>query len=280
MLPPSQLNSLPSAPPFRPVQSPPAANGELVHGVPSHASAFPSQADLPEGCDNPQQNETGFFKNKEDIQPETTATPYMFQPPHYPRALGPGDPLVGTSWENRPYYIDGFAGTMIGDDAIKNTIGQQSGFFTGGRLGWDYDYYWGIESRLGLAWMTLFDKQNVFHDLGNGLIVNFDLNLLYYPWGDSRWRPFLFIGSGISQFDTFGGNAVGYTATLFALPFGVGLKYHMNEWLAWRFDFTDNLCFGDGSLDTMNNISFTAGLEYHFGGHRRNYWPWNPDPKH
>ena len=169
---------------------------------------------------------------------------------------------------------------MIGDDAIDGILGQEAGFFVGGRLGWDYDYYWGVESRLGYAWMSLFDRKHPNVNLGDGNIIDWDMHLLYYPWGDSRWRPFVFVGTGISQFDTFGARPALYNATLFEVPFGLGLKYHLNQWLAWRFDVTDNFVFGTGSLDNMHNISFDAGLEYHFGGHHRNYWPWNPNPKH
>jgi hypothetical protein len=282
-MPPSKFSPLPSysQPSGAPQMN--GSQGEILQSLPSHASAFPSSDNTSEGCANCGPNGQGQY-GPGGYGPQGSGTdaqtPYMFQPDHYPRALGPGEPLVGTSWQNRPFYVEGFAGTMIGDDAIKNSIGQESGFFTGGRLGLDYDYYWGVESRLGIAWMSLFDKRNPLNDLGNGDIVEWDMALLYYPWGDSKWRPFLLLGTGISQFDTFGGNARGYSATLFEFPFGAGIKFHFNEWLAWRFEVMDNLCFGDGTLDTMNNISFTAGLEYHFGGRRRNYWPWNPDPKH
>ena len=207
-------------------------------------------------------------------------TPALYQPEHYPRALGFGQPLVGTSWQNRPFHVDFFTGTMIGDDAIDGQIGQEAGFFVGGRLGWDYDYYWGVESRLGMAWMSLFDRQNPENNIGTGNILVWDMSLLYYPWGDSRWRPFILVGTGIEQLDSYGSALPVYSGTLFEIPFGAGLKYHVNEWLTWRVDVIDNFAIGTGSLDTMHNVSFSAGLEYHFGGHRRTYWPWNPNPKH
>lgn len=204
----------------------------------------------------------------------------MFQPEHYPRYMGFGEPLVGTSWQNRPFHVDFFAGDMIGDDAIDGVIGQEAGFFTGGRIGWDYDYYWGVETRLGLSWMSLFDRQNPTNNIGNGNIIVWDMSLLYYPWGDSRWRPFVLLGTGIQQLDSYGSSPAVYSGTLFELPFGGGLKYRFNEWLIFRVDVIDNLAFGTGSLDTMHNVSFSGGVEYHFGGHRRTYWPWNPNPKH
>ena len=169
---------------------------------------------------------------------------------------------------------------MIGDDAIDGVIGQEAGFWVGSRLGWDYDYYWGVESRLGYAWMSLFDRKHANHHLGTGNIIDWDSSILYYPWGDSRWRPFLLVGLGISQFDSFGPVAGGYNATLFEVPFGLGMKYRLNEWVVFRVDFIDNFAAGAGTLDNMNNLSFDAGIEYHFGGRRRDYWPWNPNPVH
>jgi hypothetical protein len=88
------------------------------------------------------------------------------------------------------------------------------------------------------------------------------------------------VGLGISQFDSFGPSPASYNATLFEIPFGLGMKYRLNEWVVFRVDFIDNFAVGEGTLDNMNNLSFDAGIEYHFGGRRRDYWPWNPNPVH
>jgi hypothetical protein len=47
--------------------------------------------------------------------------------------------------------VNGFTGSMIGDDAIDSQVGQEAGFFIGTRVGWDYDYYWGCEARFSAA---------------------------------------------------------------------------------------------------------------------------------
>lgn len=260
----------------QPYGSPP--NTEMIRGIPSPSATF-NQKNNPQAgpnCDETEASRNGAMQNGQ----QGPQTPFMFKPSDYPRNIGFGEPLTGTSWLNRPFHVDFFSGTMIGADAIDGVVGQESGFFVGGRVGWDYDYYWGIESRLGMSWMSLYDKQNPLNDIGNGNIVVWDMSLLYYPWGDSRWRPFVMVGTGIEQFDSYGSTPQVYSATLFEIPFGAGLKYHYNEWLTWRFDVIDNWCFGTGSLDTQHNISFDAGFEYHFGGERRNYWPWNPNPTH
>jgi hypothetical protein len=262
-----------------PTQSP--HNGEIIPGIPSHASQFFQQPQAADDCnatDSEYPKSMDYSRN--NGQNSAWQVPAPYEPAHYPRALGFGEPLVGTSWQNRPFHVDYFAGTMVGDDAIDGVIGQETGFFTGGRVGWDYDYYWGVDTRLGLAWMALYDKKHPAINLGNGNIIDWDMNLLYYPFGDAKWRPFILLGTGISQFDSFGPSPAAYNSTMFELPFGAGLKYRFNEWLAFRFEVIDNYVVGVGSLDSMHNISFDTGFEYHFGGQRRTYWPWNPNPKH
>ena len=61
-----------------------------------------------------------------------------------------------------------------------------------------------------------------------------------------------------------------------AMPIGIGLKYRLHDWLTLRADVTDNLAFGSSGLATMNNFSFTTGMEFRFGGYHKNYWPWAP----
>ncbi len=261
------------------------ASNEIVQGVPNPSDSYAKSVTPPaddSNCDssgNP--NYSGALSMKHGLQAlPGSGTPTVYQPEHYPRFIGLGEPLLGTSWQNRPFHVDFFAGDMIGDDAVDGVIGQEAGFFTGTRLGWDYDYYWGVETRLGLSWMSLFDRQNPQNNIGTGNIIVWDMSLLYYPWGDSRWRPFALLGTGIQQLDSYGSSPAVYSGTLFEVPFGGGLKYRFNEWLTFRVDVIDNLAFGTGSLDTMHNVSFSGGVEYHFGGHRRTYWPWNPNPKH
>jgi len=72
-----------------------------------------------------------------------------------PRHIGKGHPLEGTSWLNRPRYAGWFMGTMFGDEIITDRVDQNSDFYGGYRLGWDWDHYWGSEARLGFAELNL-----------------------------------------------------------------------------------------------------------------------------
>lgn len=199
----------------------------------------------------------------------------LFRVKGYPRNIGRGQPLVGTSWLNRPYYAGWFMGTMWGDGIINGQLKQNNDFFGGYRLGWDPDYYWGVETRLAFAEMNLKTPENVRLSDTNDLFLA-DVSLLYYPWGDSRWRPYALVGLGFGHFHFQDAAAVGHNATLLGLPIGLGVKYQYRRWLAARFEALDNIAFANDGLDTMHNVSLTLGVEVRWGVHPRSYWPWQP----
>jgi hypothetical protein len=189
------------------------------------------------------------------------------------RHFGVGDPLVGTSWRNRPWYVNGFAGGVIGDDLQSGLISQGGGFIAGGRFGGDFDHFWGAEIRLAFANLDLD-----YHTLtisGQSRDVFFDANLLYYPLGDTRWRPYLTAGFGVASFSYDDATGQSLRGTAVEFPFGAGLKYYLGRQWALRFDLIDNFTLASGNkIDLMHNISFTGGLEFHFGGKYVDYGPW------
>ncbi len=203
--------------------------------------------------------------------------PKLFRPDNYQRHQGEGEPLIGASWLNRPYYSGFFIGALHGDTLIPGEINQSIGFFGGFRLGWDYDTYWALETRLGFSELGLdfIDEPSV-----DGLaadIVVWDASLVYYPWGDSRWRPYFTAGIGLVDYDFLDELGLRHSDAVVGVPWGVGLKYRHSDWIALRFDFLDNVAFGGrAGFETMNNLSLTGGLEFRFGGTRKSYFPWNP----
>ncbi|HEV3416054.1 MAG TPA: outer membrane beta-barrel protein [Pirellulales bacterium] len=185
------------------------------------------------------------------------------------------EPLVGASWCNEPYHVDWFLGVIRGTEIIRDRVDQNVGVVGGFRLGWDYDLYWGLETRLGFS--SLEDQPENAPLAGSAdKVVLWDSSLLYYPWGDSRWRPYIGLGLGLSEFRFTDDLGDQIRRNLLELPFGVGLKYRLHDWLTLRADVTDNLALGSSGLATMNNVSFTTGLEFRFGGCHQNYWPWEP----
>jgi hypothetical protein len=191
------------------------------------------------------------------------------------RYRGPGIPIQGGSWRNRPLHAGWFVGELYGDALNNRGVDQKQGLFGGYRIGWDFDHYWGTEGRFGFANVKLTDDQSPPRPR-TGRDWFWDAHLLYYPWGDAHWRPFASVGLGVASFrfdDQFGRRI---EETLFHIPIGLGVKYYYQRWLALRLSVMDNMAIGRSELDTMHNFSITGGVEMRFGGRRTSYYPWNP----
>lgn len=191
------------------------------------------------------------------------------------RHVGLGHPLVGTSWRNRPFHVGWLFGGMFGDQLIDNRISQDEDMFGGYRLGWDFDHYWAAELRLGFANLDLTDATPLSNRGSRTSRDQFwDLNLMYYPWGDARWRPFVSLGFGAGDFYFQDESRQPIRETVFTFPLGAGIKYYHHNWLAWRLDVTDQWSPAAQGLGAMHNIAVTAGVEMHFGGSRVGYYPY------
>lgn len=190
------------------------------------------------------------------------------------RHVGLGHPLVGTSWRNRPFHVGWLFGGMFGDQLIANRVSQDEDMFGGYRLGWDFDHYWGTELRLGFANLDLTDTVSP-NGVGSRTSRNqfWDLNLMYYPWGDARWRPFVSVGFGAGDFYFQDDSRQSIHETVITFPLAAGFKYYQHNWLAWRVSVTDQWSLAAQGLDSMHNIALTAGVEMHFGGTRVGYYP-------
>ena len=125
--------------------------------------------------------------------------PWGQRTPDRYRYVGLGEPLEGASWRNRPYAAGWFAGIVDGVP-LTGEVDEHQGFFGGYRFGWDYDHYYGLETRIGGAAIGLSDPSGAVGNRTADLLV-WDVNWVYYPWGDSRWRPFASFGLGIVNVD-------------------------------------------------------------------------------
>jgi|GEM_PF-1413385 len=189
------------------------------------------------------------------------------------RHIGRGLPMERTSWKNRPYHVDWFSGTLVGDDLIAGRVTQENELFGGLRIGWDFDYYWGLEARFG------WSKPNTqlstpLQVANNGSYFVSDIDFVYYPWGDSKIRPYLLLGAGMARLSFADENLRSFNTTLVTIPLGGGVQFRQWSWLAWRFEVLDNLSLGADEVNTMHNISLTAGMEIRFGARPASYWPW------
>jgi hypothetical protein len=114
------------------------------------------------------------------------------------RHVGLGQPLVGTSWRNRPWFFGAFVGGIMMDDVVSG-IYQNDTTLVGARLGYDFDHYWGLEGRWAFARPDLEDSSGA--PLYPASRDNFgDLSMVVYPLGDACWRPYLSAFLGFTYF--------------------------------------------------------------------------------
>jgi hypothetical protein len=190
------------------------------------------------------------------------------------RHIGLGQPLMGTSWRNRPWFAGTFVGGVLMGDVIDGRVNASDTGLYGVRLGHDFDHYWGLEWRFAVAQPEL--SNNVGTPLGQQAQHYYnDLSLVCYPWGDSSWRPYLSGGVGFQtlHFHDDLGNIV--RESPIAFPVGIGLKTFCNPWFTLRFDLVDNLTIGNDRISFLNNVSLMSGCEFRFGGRRASFYPWH-----
>jgi hypothetical protein len=188
------------------------------------------------------------------------------------RHIGMGDPLYGTSWLNRPCFIGGMFGAMVADDPISGLAELQDDGILSLHIGGDFDHYWGGEVRLAGGDFQLYDSPS---DSSDGIYFA-DMRLLYYPWGDARWRPYYGFGFGTQRHDFTDNFDRDFNTMLLHFPLGIGVKYLCHPSCAVRLEATHNISFGGGGLDAMDHFTLTGGFEYHFGGRRKSYFPYSP----
>jgi hypothetical protein len=215
------------------------------------------------------------------------------------RFRGPGQPLIQESWRLRPLSFGGFYGFVQGSQLIDDWAYEEQGMIGGMTLGWDFHHYFGCEMRLAFGRVVIGDNSRAIEaqiaaDDAAGLgaadparrrfdngrdndIFLWEVSVLYYPWGDSRWRPYATLGVGMTSVDFIDRLSTVYQDAFFTLPFGLGVKYLHSDCLAFRLELMDHMAFGGGKpIETLHHLSITAGMEVRFGGARRAYWPWNP----
>lgn len=197
---------------------------------------------------------------------------FQFSPPDS-RHVGRGSPLMGTSWRNRPLHADLLTGGLFMTELIRGRVEPQNGLLVGTRLGWDVSHYLGGEFRLAQADVGLAGRTD------RADVRLYDVMFNYYPWGDSRIRPFTSLGVGVAQFSFADELGLPIDETTLTIPFGLGVKAMVRPNMAVRFEVIDNLALGSDVLRTMNNVSVTGGFEWRFGGRRRNYYPFLTAPR-
>jgi hypothetical protein len=199
-------------------------------------------------------------------------------------------PVPWANWSEHPLSIGCFAGMMNGGPLIADWVGTSTGFDGGWRLGWEVSPNWAAESRLAFASLKLYDGKSAVAaieaiDKTSGLpftvthrnaeLFQWDVDILYYPWGETRLRPYFLTGAGLTNVYFRDLVDQDYQITCLSLPLGLGVKYLCSEQLSVRLDLLDDIALSSNHLQTQQNLSLTAGVELRFGGSRKVYWPWD-----
>ncbi|HEX5445930.1 MAG TPA: hypothetical protein VFW87_19030 [Pirellulales bacterium] len=213
-----------------------------------------------------------FRRFVERWSPEGVVPYWGRRTPDWRKDLGIGDPLPLPGWRGQPFSISGFSGATNGGPLIRHRVHELPSYYGGVNFGWDYDHYWGIEKRLGFGALNLTNGRG--QRLETGLSVTGEYRMMYYPLGDSRWRPFITTGIGWSDFYFRDDVNHQHLDTLFLFPFGVGIKYLWRERWALRIDLIDELTFGSHVTSTFHYVALTAGLEFRYG-QRLLKFPWS-----
>jgi hypothetical protein len=183
-------------------------------------------------------------------------------------------------WRYRPFSVGLFMGPIVGSPLIDASIQQGTGFLGGARFGFDFDDDWGMEMRLASASFPVmggYPADGTQHSSDHFL---WDIDFLYYPWGDAAVRPYVLMGIGTSRIKFADQLGIEHARILAGMPIGIGIKCRLSDWFVFRLECLDNVAFAGGSVfQTQHNPSLTAGLEIRFGRPHVQYWPWNPGMK-
>lgn len=196
--------------------------------------------------------------------PEPTWLPHwtLPHPDSWEQLWRPGDLVEDTYFLRRPWHTGFFVGTMDGG-GLTDGIDQATDWFGGVRFGNDFAPHWGWEARSAffspdLAYEYFPERRGTAH---NWFL---DLNVLHYPWGDTRVRPFWSIGLGAAQFKFPEPNGMQTSEWVVDLPLSIGCKYYWKPWLAVRGELTDTIILGHENIDAMSNLSLSLGAEIHW----------------
>ncbi len=184
------------------------------------------------------------------------------------RYSGWGPRLTETSWLARPLFIGAWGGMANGGPLIHGRVDQATTSIVGFEYGWDYDHRWGLEKRASFLPLRVSDV-NLPTPSRSGHAEVGEYRLLYYPWGDTRWRPYVEAAPGLAGLHFRDDQGHSFHRAVFAASYGLGLKYLIGERWVWRMECADIVIPGNGELSTVHNFTVNSGLELRFGWPKR-----------
>jgi OOP family OmpA-OmpF porin len=156
---------------------------------------------------------------------------------------------------------------FVGYNFFQNSQNLNNGIIFGGRLGYNFTKYFGIEIGGEFQHTNVGDttKTNATEGQFNGSANNVDATFYYmdaivHLMPDSKFTPFIEAGIG----------GVHYSPRIShgdmpAFNIGIGAKYALTDNIALRVDVQDFIVT-EIMQETYNNIGVTAGIVFAFGG--------------
>ena len=156
---------------------------------------------------------------------------------------------------------------VIGGYTYDDSQGRESdaNMIYGARAGYNFTKHFGVEG--------LFDFVDSTNINGNNIhMYRYGGELLYHFFPDNTFVPYLAAGYSGLHFDATGidGKPRG------AFDYGIGAKYFLNDSVALRADFRHLVYTMDN--ETMNNLEYTLGAYFPFGGTKPAAKPVEPPP--
>ncbi len=156
---------------------------------------------------------------------------------------------------------------FVGYNFFQNSQNLDNGIMFGGRLGYNFTKYFGIEIGGEFQHTSVGDmtKTNATEGQFNGSANNVDatfynVDAIVHFMPDSKFTPFIDAGIG----------GVHYSPRIShgdmpAFNIGIGAKYALTDNIALRVDVQDFIVT-EIMQETYNNIGVTAGIAFSFGG--------------
>ncbi len=214
--------------------------------------------------------------NAEEVVPlpPVDATPDELPPPALIEA---STPMIAAPkefcWRDLPFSGSYQVGWLTGDPFSRSISDIPNGPILAKRYGWDFSDHWGVEARLADAWLMESRRFNAAAIETESILFG-DLSVLFYPLGNAKFRPYMIVGGGVADFKFLDAQGEKTQRGFADVPFGVGVKYPLKDWLILRAELLDSTRVGGDDLPTMNNVSVTGGAEIRFGDLRKHFMPW------
>ncbi len=156
---------------------------------------------------------------------------------------------------------------FVGYNVFEKRQNLENGPIFGGRLGYNFTRYLGVEATGEFIKSNVDNKNKTFSEEGQFTsptdsvnIVMYHLDLLYHFLPEGDFNPFLVAGYGAANYDPQINNK-----NMSIVDFGVGAKYWVADNIALRLDLRDNMVWDE----KIHNLQATVGVVFRFGGEEK-----------